>query len=265
MSKRLAALIGPVILPALASALLVQACSAGPAQTAPGRQQPAPAASVPDHPGPFGAALVGTAPVRRGPSAVAVDRATNTIYVASGNNANGPNAGGDTVSVIDGRRCQARDVSRCAGPWPTVKVGNLPSSVAVDQGTDTVYVTVDGSNTVAVFNGATCNAQVTSGCGQAPAHVRVGPGPFGIFADDANHTVYVANPGPKFDQNTISMINTLTCNASDLGGCANQTPARVPVPLGLVISMSTRPPTPCTWRPCQAWRHLTPAHATRPS
>ncbi len=232
MSKRPAALIGPAILPVLACALLVQACSAGPAQIAPGRQGPAPAASVPDHPGLFGSALAGTAPVRRGPSAVAVDRATNTIYVASGNNANGPNAGGDTVSVIDGRRCQARDVSRCAGPWPTVKVGNLPSSVAVDQATGTVYVTVDASNTVAVFNGATCNAQVTSGCGQAPAHVRVGPGPFGIFADDANHTVYVANPGPNFDQKTMSMINTLACNASDLTGCANQTPATVPVAAG---------------------------------
>jgi hypothetical protein len=180
MSKRLAALIGPAILPALASALLVQACSGGPAQTAPGRQGPTPAASMPDHPGPFGSALVGMAPVRRGPSAVAIDRATNTIYVASGNNANGPtNAGGDTVSVIDGRRCQARDVSRCAGPWPTVKVGNLPSTITVDQATDTIYVTVDGSNTVAVFNGAACNAQVTSGCGQPPAQVRVGPGPFG--------------------------------------------------------------------------------------
>jgi DNA-binding beta-propeller fold protein YncE len=232
MSKRLAALIGPAVLP-VACALLVQACSAGPAQIAPGRQEPAPAASVPDHAGLFGSALVGTAPVRRGPSAVAVDRATNTIYVASGNNANGPtNAGGDTVSLIDGRRCQARDASRCAGPWPTVKVGNLPSSVAVDQATGTVYVTVDGSNTVAVFNGATCNAQVTSGCGQAPAHVRVGPGPFGIFADDANHTVYVANLGPTGTNNTMSMINTLTCNGSDLSGCANQSPATVPVATG---------------------------------
>jgi DNA-binding beta-propeller fold protein YncE len=233
MSKRLAALIGPAILPALASALLVQACSAGPAQTALGGQGTAPAASMPDHPGPFGAALVGTAPVRRGPSAVAVDRATNTIYVASGNNANGPtNAGGDTVSVIDGRRCQARDASGCTGPWPTVKVGNLPSTIAVDQATDTVYVTVDGSNTVAVFNGATCNARVTSGCGQPPAQVRVGPGPFGIFANDANHTVYVANPGPTGSNDTMSMINTLTCNGSDLVGCANQTPARIPVAVG---------------------------------
>ena len=180
--------------------------------------------------GSFGSALVGSAPVRPGPSAVAVDRATNTIYVANGSNADGPvSPGGDTVSVIDGRRCQARDVSRCKGPWPTVKVGNLPSTIAVDQATDTVYVTISGDNTVAVFNGATCNSRVTRGCRQAPAHVRVGPGPFGIFADDANHTVYVANPGRDFSKDTISMISTLTCNASDLRGCARQRPPRVPV------------------------------------
>jgi DNA-binding beta-propeller fold protein YncE len=184
-------------------------------------------------PGSFGSALVGSAPVQPGPAAVAVDRATNTIYVANGYNDNGPvNQGGDTVSVIDGRRCNALDVSRCKGPWPTVQVGNLPSTIAVDQATDTVYVTIIGNNTVAVFNGATCNALDTSGCGQAPAHVQVGPGPFGIFADDVNRTVYVANPGPNFDQDTMSMINTLTCNASDLGGCASQTPASVPVAAG---------------------------------
>jgi DNA-binding beta-propeller fold protein YncE len=184
--------------------------------------------------GSFGSALVGSAPVQPGPSAVAVDLATNTIYTANGNNANGPtNPGGDTVSVIDGRRCDARDVSRCKGPWPTVKVGNLPSSIAVDQATDTVYVTILGSNTAAVFNGATCNGQVTAGCGQAPIHVRVGSGPFGIFADDANHTVYVGNPGPAFNEDTMSMINSRTCNGSDLAGCARQKPAAVPVAVGL--------------------------------
>jgi YVTN family beta-propeller protein len=180
----------------------------------------------------FGSALLGSAPVRPGPSAVAVDRATNTIYVANGDNANGPSPGGGTVSVIDGRRCQASDVARCKGPWPTVKVGDLPSSIAVDQATDTVYVTILSTNTVAVFNGAICNGSVTWGCGQTPAHVQVGPGPFGILADDANHTVYVGNPGPNFDQNTISMINTSTCNASDLARCASQKPPTVPIGVG---------------------------------
>ena len=125
--------------------------------------------------GSFGSALVGSAPVRPGPNGVAVDRATNTIYVATGNNADGPTApGGDTVSVIDGRHCQASDVSRCKGPWPTVTVGNLPGAVTVDQVTGTVYVTNVGDSTVSVIDGATCNALVSSGCGQATATVPVG-------------------------------------------------------------------------------------------
>jgi DNA-binding beta-propeller fold protein YncE len=173
---------------------------------------------------------------------VAVDQATDTIYVANGDNANGPNAGGNTVSVIDGRRCNARDVSRCKGPWPTVKVGNLPASITVDQATDTIYVTILTSNKVAVFNGATCDSQVTWGCHQPPAHVRVGSGPFGIVADDANHTVYVTNAGLTSPGDTMSMINTLTCNGSHLGGCALQKPPTVdvgPNPGGVDVAQAT--------------------------
>ena len=91
----------------------------------------------------FGSALVGSAPVGQGPSLLAVDPATHTIYVANGENNNGPNAGGDTVSVIDARHCNASDVSRCRGPWPTITVGDgmnddLPSGIAIDEQTDTV-------------------------------------------------------------------------------------------------------------------------------
>jgi DNA-binding beta-propeller fold protein YncE len=189
----------------------------------------------------FGSALIGSAPVGNGPSAVALDATTHTIYVANGSNPSGPNAGGNTVSVIDARRCNAQDVSRCKGPWPTITVGDLPSSIAVDQATDTVYVTINANNTVAVFDGATCNALDTSGCGQASAHVRVGPGPFGIFADDANHTVYVANPGTG-SNNTMSMIDTLTCNASDLAGCRATHPATVDIgaaPVGVTVDQAT--------------------------
>ena len=116
-----------VLLPLLAAATVLGpavAAQAAPAQAAAGRQLSAPAGSrpslvrqrhlgepfVPDRRlsgralgvggrgdaaatgpfGSFGSALVGSAPVHPGPSAVAVDRATNTIYVANGNNANGP-------------------------------------------------------------------------------------------------------------------------------------------------------------------------------
>jgi DNA-binding beta-propeller fold protein YncE len=179
--------------------------------------------------GSFGSALVGSAPVSPGPSAVAVDTATDTIYVASGDNINGPtNTNVDTVSVIDGRRCQAVNVSHCKGPWPAIKVGSDPSTVAVDEATDTVYVTNLGDNTVSVINGATCNAQMISGCHQTPATVPVGSFPLGIFADEANHTVYVANNnngGPG----TVSMIDSAICNGSDLSGCPSTPPPTVVV------------------------------------
>jgi YVTN family beta-propeller protein len=195
--------------------------------------------------GSFGSALVGSAPVQPGPSAVAVDRATDTIYVANGFNPNGPtNAGGDTVSVINGRHCNAQDVSQCPGPWPTIKVGNLPSNIAVDQATDTVYVTVPGENMVAVFNGATCNSQVTSGCHQSPAQVPVGLGPFGIVVDGANHTVYISNSqgANGSGSTTVSMLNSATCTAAHLGSCPTTPPPTVDVganPIDVDVAQAT--------------------------
>jgi DNA-binding beta-propeller fold protein YncE len=213
-----------ILLPLLATlTVLMSACAA---QAKPLQA----AAGLATSPG-FGSALVGSAPVGNGPSELALDPATHTIYVANGNNANGPNAGGNTVSVIDERHCQALDVSRCTGPWPTITVGNQPSTIAIDQTTDTVYVTDTGGNTVSVFNGATCNALVTSGCGQTPATVPVGLAPLGIYADPANHTVYIANSnnGAGSGSTTVSMLDSATCNATHLAACPAQPPPTVDV------------------------------------
>ena len=224
------AVVRPWALAALAAvfALAVSGAIAGSFAASSAMQTP-PMQPFPAAPG-FGSALVGFALVGKGPSEVALDPATHTIYVANGNNANGPNAGGNTVSVIDARHCQAADVSRCSGPWPTITVGNLPSAIAIDQRTDTVYVTNAGDNTVSVFNGATCNALVTSGCGQTPATVPVGLRPFGIFADPANHTVYVANfDNWQAHSTTVSMLDSATCNATDLDGLPDPAPPTVDV------------------------------------
>jgi DNA-binding beta-propeller fold protein YncE len=190
--------------------------------------------------GSFGSALVGSAPVGNGPSFLAINPATHTIYVANGYNDNGPQAGGDTVSVIAARHCNAQDVSRCKGPWPTVTVGNrtssdLPGGITIDVKTDTVYVANVGANTVSVFNGATCNATDTSGCGQTPAEVPVGLQPLTVTADPANHTVYVTNfgapalGGSPGNSTTVSMINSATCNAADLAACPAKPPPTVNV------------------------------------
>ena len=196
----------------------------------------------------FGTALVGSAPTGNGPSLLAVNPATHTIYVANGENNNGPSAGGDTVSVIDARHCNARDVSRCKGPWPTITVGNrtlgdLPSGIAIDRKTDTVYVTNVGADTVSVFNGATCNAEDTAGCGQTPAEVPVGLGPLAITADPANHTLYVANVGnASGGSTTVSMIDSATCNATDLADCPKTTRPTVNVaadPITVAVNQAT--------------------------
>jgi DNA-binding beta-propeller fold protein YncE len=174
----------------------------------------------------FRSALVSSAPVGDGPSAVAINSATHTLYVTNGANENGNAVGGNTVSVIDTRRCQAQNVSRCKGPWPTITVGNQPSSVAVDEKTDTVYVSNAADNTVSVFNGATCDAENTSGCGQTPATVPVGIVPVAIFVDPVDHTVYIPNGG----EDDVSMLDSATCNATDLAACPTTPPATVTLP-----------------------------------
>jgi serine/threonine-protein kinase len=173
----------------------------------------------------FGSALRGSAPTGKGPSGVAVDPATHTAYVANGNNVNGDNVGGNTVSVIDTRRCRAVDVSACAGPWPTVTVGANPNTLAVDPSTHTVYVTNVLDNTVSVVDGRTCNGTVVHGCDQTPATVPVGASPTGIYVDTRRHSVYVGN----FDDNTVSVFRSTTCNAIRHGGCPTSPPASFPV------------------------------------
>ncbi len=210
--------------PAIAVLLLLPA---GPAGSAPAAAAAHPEAQ-PDIG--FGRALVGSAPVGHGPSELAVNPLTHTIYVTNGNNLDGGNTGGDTVSVIDARRCQAGDVSRCAGPWPTIVVGNrtpgdAPSGVAVDVATDTVYVANVGANTVSVFDGATCNALITSGCGQVPAEVPVGAAPIVVTIDPVSDTAYVANSGGT----DVSMLDTRRCNAAALSDCPTTAPPAVDV------------------------------------
>jgi YVTN family beta-propeller protein len=163
------------------------------------------------------------------PQSVAVDQATDTVYVA--------NINGNTVSVINGAACNAAVTSGCSRTPPTVPVGTSPDGIAVNQATDTAYVANGGNNTVSVINGATCNAAVTSGCGHTPPTISVGTGPDGITVNQATDTAYVANGG----DNTVSVINGATCNAAVTSGCGH-TPPTISVgtdPLGIAVNQAT--------------------------
>lgn len=153
---------------------------------------------------------VPAATVGNGPVDIAVDTAKHTIYVA--------NEGDNTLSVIDSSKCNSANASSCA-PIATITVGPGPLYVVLDPTTDTLYVTLPGpnfdQNTVAVVNGATCNATNTSGCGQTPALVTLPSTPIGLALDTPTHTLYVG----FVDESPVSIINTATCNATNASGC----------------------------------------------
>jgi DNA-binding beta-propeller fold protein YncE len=159
------------------------------------------------------------AQVGSGPVGIAVDQATDTIYVVNSNS--------NTVSVINGATCNAQHASGCSHIPPTATAGSNPVDVQVDQATNTVYVANWGNGagtTVSVINGRICNGQVTSGCGRVPAHVTIGIGPAGVFVDQATDTVYAATVAPSGAE-AVSVIDGATCNATMTSGCGKKPPS----------------------------------------
>jgi YVTN family beta-propeller protein len=112
---------------------------------------------------------------------------------------------------------------------PTVPVGRDPAGLAFEAVTHTLYVTNAGNDTVSVIDTAACNATISRTCHQHPHLIRLpaGADAQGIELDTATSTAYVADIGT----NTISVINTRTCNATDSTGC-RRTPASIKDPDG---------------------------------
>jgi DNA-binding beta-propeller fold protein YncE len=137
-----------------------------------------------------------TVPVGSGPDGVAVDQATDTVYVA---NFGDENFGSDTVdahgtvSVINGATCNASVRSGCRQSPATMVTGGAPLGVAVNQAAGTVYVSSIIDSDVDVFDGATCNATHHSGCGQTPAIVPTGGWPGDLAVDQATGTAYASD------------------------------------------------------------------------
>ena len=143
---------------------------------------------------------------------VAVNQATDTVYVTAAHNA---------LAVINGATCNAANITGCGQTPATVAVGSAPVGVGVDPATGTVYVANNAQSgapaSVSVINGATCNGTDHSGCGQAPATAPAGRGAFGLAVDQAAGKIIVAS----FADASVSVINAATCNGTHTSGCAH--------------------------------------------
>lgn len=182
-----------------------------------------------------------TVTVGNGAAGIAIDQATDTVYVADVDD--------DTVSVVNGAICNATITSGCDQAAPTIATGNGPVPVALDPATRTLYVGNLYDDTVTAINTAACNAQTTSGCGQTAPSVTINDSPFGLAVDQFNDTVYATNSGvEQFDTgyssvtSSVSVINGATCNGTVTTGCSN-TPTSVPVgglPWGVSVDETTQ-------------------------
>jgi len=157
-----------------------------------------------------------------GPVDAVVDDATDTVYLVSLFSSSG---NGDKVWMVNGATCNASVVTGCGQIPMEITVGNGPDGLAVDEATDTIYVANVADNTISVIDGATCNGEVSSGCGQTPATIANGfNGPAVPAVDEATDTIYVPNSA----DGTVSVINGAGCNATVTAGCGN-TPAKLSV------------------------------------
>ena len=164
------------------------------------------------------------------PAGIGIDTASDTVYVT--------NYGSNTLSVIDGARCNARTTSDCGTPPPVVATGSGPLNVALDPGTHTAYVVDQNQNAVSVINTRHCNRNDHSGCGQTAPTVAVGDEPWDVIIEDTTHTAYVSNNA----DNTISVLDTRTCDAAQVTGCRATPPTLSggEGPRGMALDPATR-------------------------
>ncbi len=137
------------------------------------------------------------------------DPSTHTLYA--------PYQG--ATAVIDPRVCSAARTTGCAHPAATISAAATPFYATVAASTHTLYLADIDAGTVFVFDAATCNARVVSGCAAPRGSFRAGPEPSfsALIADGA--TLYVG-----LNVNEFSVVDTRRCRAQDTSGCQQHWP-----------------------------------------
>ena len=140
-----------------------------------------------------------------------------TLYVTSG--VSGTDG---AVSVYDISQCHAGDISGCAGAVATVPLADIPTGMALDTSTGTLYVG-NVADHVDVLNLTSCRRTDLSGCSTAQVgSIPAKNGPVFPTLDSARHTLYVpANgPGANASGDHVHVIDVRQCTAADTSGCA---------------------------------------------
>lgn len=122
--------------------------------------------------------LVTTVPTGSNPVAVAVNPATNKIYVVNQNS--------NSVTVIDGATYNTA----------TISVGASPNALAINPATNRIYVVNGSAATVTVIDGATNHT----------SSVSTGASPVAVAVNSATNKIYVAN----YYANSVTVIDGAT-------------------------------------------------------
>jgi DNA-binding beta-propeller fold protein YncE len=131
------------------------------------------------------------------------------------------NAGGESLlQPVDIATCNAQDTAGCRVEAPSVARHEF--FPVVDAATHTIYAGNIRLAQIDVFDADTCRAGHLGGCSPVAEIPSVGPQANLDGIDDATHTLYAGNvvTDLSFDPgDTISVIDTAHCNASDTSGC----------------------------------------------
>ncbi len=184
-------------------------------------------------------------PVVTSPSGSALDPRSRTLYVTS----TGPPRG--AVTLLDPARCNAARTRGCA-PAFTIRpaLPLLPVWVTVDGATRTVYVlafNLSGTpahekNFLLLFSERACNAQHTAGCLAPLVKIPLGnTGGGTLLLDQATHSLYLSDLSfAAGTGDTITVLNTMTCNIAHHAGCRPAATATVgPLPYGMALDQAS--------------------------
>ena len=181
----------------------------------------------------FGSALVGSAPVGKGPVRARARPGHAHHLRRERQQRQRPERRAGTRSRLSTRGTATPRTSHAAkGRGRRSRSGNLPSTIAIDQHTDTVYVTDTATTPSRCSMAPPATRWTPPAAGRHPPTVPVGLAPLGIFADPANHTSTsptAAINGAGSGSTTVSMLDSATCNAADLAACPAQPPPTVDV------------------------------------